>query len=104
MALSHNFTQIYEMHSSQEKEWTRIWLNGTENSCHLRRITKQPKLESGPKLYNSVTTRPKMATLARLRIGHCSLNQYLYRIEVEESSTCAQCTNEGIEDVEHFLV
>ena len=45
-----------------------------------------------------------MATLARLRTGHCSLNQYLYRIGIEESPRCAQCTNGGIEDVEHFLI
>jgi len=45
-----------------------------------------------------------MATLARLRMGHCSLNQYLYRIGLEESPRCAQCKNGGIEDVEHFLV
>src|SRR5271154_6870552 len=60
--------------------------------------------ESGPKLYNSITTRPKMATLARLRTGHCSLNQYLYRMGIEESPRCSQCTNGGIEDVEHFLI
>jgi hypothetical protein len=45
-----------------------------------------------------------MATLARLRTGHCSLNQYLYRIGIEESPRCAQCTNGGIEYVEHFLI
>jgi ribonuclease HI len=85
-------------------EWTKAWQSGKENAMHLRRITKRPKIESGPKLYNNITTRPKMATLARLRTGHCSLNQYLYRIGVEESPRCAQCTNGGIEDVEHFLV
>ena len=85
-------------------EWTKAWQSGKENAMHLRHITKRPKVESGPKLYNNITTRPKMATLARLRTGHCSLNQYLYWIGVEESPRCAQCTNGGIEDVEHFLV
>jgi hypothetical protein len=27
--------------------------------------------------------------LARLRTGHCSLNQYLHRINIEESSVCS---------------
>ena len=85
-------------------EWTNAWQNGKENASHLRRIIKRSKVESGPKLYNNITTRPKMATLARLRTGHCSLNQYLYRIGIDESPRCAQCTNGGIEDVEHFLV
>ena len=85
-------------------EWTNAWQNGKENASHLRRITKRPKVESGPKLYNNITTRPKMATLVRLRTGHCSLNQYLYRTGIEESPRCAQCTNGGIEDVEHFLI
>src|SRR5271170_6211634 len=87
-----------------ETEWTRIWQNGKENAGHLRHITKRPKLESGPKLYNSITSRPKMATLARLRTGHCSRNQYRHRMGIEESPICAQCTNGGIEDVEHFLI
>ena len=87
-----------------ETEWTKIWQNGKENVCHLRRITKRPRVESSPKLYNSITTHQKIATLARLRTGHCSLNQYLYRIGVEESPRCAQCTNGGIEDVQHFLL
>ena len=78
---------------SAEAEWTRIWQNGKENARHLRHITKRPRVESGPKFYNSITCRRKMA-----------LNQYLYRIGVEESPRCAQCTNGGIEDVEHFLV
>ena len=85
-------------------EWTKAWQSGKENAMHLRHITKWPKVESGPKLYNNMTTRPKMATLARLRTGHCSLNQYLYRIGVEESPRYAQCVNGGIEDVEHFLI
>jgi ribonuclease HI len=87
-----------------ETEWTRMWQNGMETGCHLRHITKRPRVESGPKIYNNITTRPKMATLARLRTGHCSLNQYLYRIGVEESPRCAQCSTGGIEDVENFLL
>src|SRR5277367_4736139 len=85
-------------------EWTNAWQNGKENASHLRRIIKRSKVESGPKLYNNITTRPKMATLARLRTGHCSLNQYLYRIGIDESPRCAQCTKGVIEDVEHFLI
>ena len=85
-------------------EWTKMWQNGKENASHLRCITKRLRVESGPKLYNSITNRSKMATLARLRTGHCSLNQYLYRIGVEESPRCAQCATGGIEDVEHFLL
>ena len=97
-------SRIMTIKKSAVMEWTKIWQNGKENACHLRPITKRPRVESGPKLYNSITTRPKMATLARLRTCHCSLNQYLYRIGVEASPRCAQCTNRGIEDVEHFLL
>ena len=59
-------SRIMTIKKSAVMEWTKIWQNGKENACQLRRITKRPRVESGPKLYNSITTRPKMATLARL--------------------------------------
>src|SRR5271155_813341 len=60
-------SRIRTIKKSAETEWTKIWQNGKENACHLRRITKRPQAESGPKIYNSITTRAKTATLVRLR-------------------------------------
>ena len=97
-------SRILTIKQAEVKEWTEVWQRGKENASHLRNITKRPKVESGPKLYGNINTRSKMATLARLRTGHCSLNQYLYRVGIEESPRCAQCMNGGIEDVEHYLL
>jgi ribonuclease HI len=89
---------------ASQTEWTTIWQNGKENSRQLRRITKKRMVQSGPKIYNSITTRAKMATIVRLRTGHCFLNQYRHRIGYEESPECTTCGNGRIENVEHFLL
>ena len=59
-------SRMMTIKKTAETEWTRIWQNGKGNVGQLRHITKRPNLETGPKLYNSIITRPKMATLARL--------------------------------------
>ena len=61
-------------------------------------------VQSGPKIYNNITTRTKMATVARLCTGHCPLNQYLHRRGFEDSSECRTCRNGRVETVEHFLL
>jgi ribonuclease HI/endonuclease/exonuclease/phosphatase family metal-dependent hydrolase len=70
----------------------------------LLRITKKPNALRGNKLYNTVSlTRRQTAQLARLRSGHCSLNQYLHRFGHAESPKC-ECGSDAIENVEHFLL
>jgi len=54
-------------------------------------------------LYTTVNTRHQVAQLARLRTGHCSLNQYLHRFGIVDSPLCA-CNSGAIENVEHFLI
>src|SRR5271169_4727993 len=54
-------------------------------------------------IYNGITKRFEIALLSRLRTGHCSLNQYLYRFHHEESPECS-CSSGAIETAEHFLI
>lgn len=71
---------------------------------HLLRITKKPNALRGNKLYNAVDlTRRQTAQLARLRSGHCSLNQYLHRFGHARSRKC-ECGSGANETVEHFLL
>jgi hypothetical protein len=70
----------------------------------LLRITKKPNALRGNQLYNAVDlTRRQTAQLARLRSGHCSLNQYLHQFGHAESPKC-KCSCDAIENVEHFLL
>ena len=46
--------------------------------------------------------RQELAWLARLRTGHCSLNKYLHRFNIEEQPQCP-CGN-GVETVSHYLL
>ena len=83
-------------------KWTIYWFETqTATACHLRRIRRDAKVTSGPKLYYSYG-RSTTAKLAQLRTGHCRLNSYLYRFNIVESAEC-QC-GEGKETVEHFLL
>ena len=69
----------------------------------LRRITSKPNVVKGTKLYKAVKTRHQASQLARLRTGHCSLNQYLHRFGHVESPTC-ECDSEAIENAQHYLL
>ena len=89
---------------ASQTEWATRWQNDKENARQLRRITKKRMVQSGLKIYNNITTRTEMATTARLRTGHCSLNQYLYRMGFEDSPECKTCRNGRVETVEHFLL
>jgi hypothetical protein len=92
------------------QEIAEIW-NETCQSQALRRdakqllrITKKPNALRGNKLYNAVElTRRQTSQLARLRSGHCSLNQYLHRFGHAESQKC-ECGSDAIESVAHFLL
>jgi hypothetical protein len=70
----------------------------------LLQITKKPNALRGNKLYNVLElTKRQTAEFARLRSGHCSLNQYLHRFGHAESPRC-ECGSGAIENVEHFLL
>src|SRR5579859_2012914 len=86
-----------------KKDWLDAWKNGKDNAKQLRRITTKAQDQESKKLYNSINNRTSLAQLARLRTGHCSLNQYLHRFGIEESPLC-ECGNEAIENVEHYLL
>ena len=47
--------------------------------------------------------RNEVAQLARLRLGHCSLNQYLFRFSHADSPYC-ECDNQMIETIQHYLL
>src|SRR5271169_797062 len=85
------------------REWEQAWKNRNHNSRFLRRITTKPNVEKGPKLYNCITKRGQISQLARLRTGHCPLNQYLHRFNIEDSPLC-ECGSGAIETVEHYLL
>jgi hypothetical protein len=85
--------------------WNESWQSQhPRDAKQLRRITSKEHTVQGSKLYNSVSlTRHETAQLARLRTGHCSLNQYLHRFGHADSPLC-DCGSGAIENVEHFLL
>ena len=86
-------------------DWNMSWQSQTpgHDAKQLRRITSKPNVVKGTKLYKSVKTQHQASQLARLRTGHCSLNQYLHRIGHEESPTC-ECGSGAIENAQHYLL
>ena len=87
-----------------KNDWHEAWKNEKDHAKLLRRITaKIQDHQESKKLYNTITNRTSLAQLARLRTGHCSLNQYLHRFGIEESPLC-ECGNGAIENVEHYLL
>jgi hypothetical protein len=88
------------------EEWEESWQSQAPNrdSKLLRRITKDPNIPRGKKLYNNIAlSKHHTALLSRLHTGHCSLNVYLHRFGHAESPLC-ECNNGAIETVEHFLL
>ena len=81
-------------------EWKIGWEKGKATAQHLRRITTKTEMEAHNthKLYNSITKRPDIAMLSRLRTGHCFLNQYLHRFHHEDSPECT-CGSGALETV-----
>jgi hypothetical protein len=69
---------------------------------HLRRIITKPNTVYGTKLYKGIPRR-HAAQLARLRTGHCGLNQYLHRFGHADSPLC-DCGNAANEIVNHYLL
>ena len=86
-----------------KKEWKEDWKTAKGDAKHLRRITNKTQVNESMMLYTTVNTRYQVAQLARLRTGHCSLNQYLHRFGIVDSPLCT-CNSGAIENVEHFLI
>ena len=84
-------------------EWERRWREGTREAQQLRRISINQPVARGHKLYSTITKRHQVSTIARLRTGHCSLNQYLHRFHITETPLC-ECGSGSIENVNHFLL
>src|SRR5437773_1011465 len=63
---------------------------------------KKKRSETGTKLYNPIQNRSHVATLARLRTGHCGLGHCLHRFNKKSSPFC-EC-GYGKETVEHYLL
>ena len=69
-------------------KWNTSWKSQTHDAKQLCRITNQPNVTQGIKLYKAINTWHQATQLARLRTGHCSLNQFLHQFGFEESRMC----------------
>jgi ribonuclease HI len=87
---------------SVTEDWKRTWETQLCDAQHLRRIIIKPNTVYGTKLYKGIP-RQQAAQLARLRTGHCGLNQYLHRFGHADSPLC-DCDNGAIETVNHYLL
>jgi hypothetical protein len=87
---------------ANKDHWNAAWKAEKTTSSHLQKITTRRHVDESAKIYNGITERRDPARLIRLRTGHCSLNEYLYRFGIEESPMC-ECNSEIIETVDHFL-
>ena len=81
-------------------KWETEWKTGKENARRLRNMSQYPGTTTGLKLYGKLR-RKQVVMLARLRTGHCHLNQYLHHFNIVETSEC-ECGAEK-ETVNHFL-
>ena len=95
-----------EIHQAIEREKQKQWMNGKGTANHLRNITKrnitkQTKQSLG--IYKKLSKRKHIAWIARLRTGHCSLNNYLERFNIINDAICIGC-GDAKETVHHFLL
>ena len=65
-------------------------------------MSQHPDTTTGPTLYGALQQRKHAVLIARLRTGHCHLNEYLYRFNIIETPEC-ECGAEK-ETVDHFLL
>ena len=54
------------------------------------------------KIYPAIEDRQQLALIAQLRMGHCSLNKYLYRFNIVDDPQC-EC-GRAQESVKHYLI
>jgi len=66
--------------------------------------TRTAKAKPPTHIYEKLGNKRKhIPWIARLRTGHCSLNQYLARFNITDDAKCPKC-NEANETVKHFLL
>lgn len=65
-------------------KWQKAWSNRQKTTLSYIK----PKVSSPPWFKNSKDPRRFVTTLTRLRLGHCSAPQHLYRINVVSSNMC----------------
>jgi hypothetical protein len=64
------------------------WNNGKGTTHLLRHLMKSPNAKPPSHIYKKLgNNRRYIAWIARLRIGHCSLNQYLARFNIVDDAT-----------------
>ena len=95
-----------EIYQAIEWENQKQWMNGKGTAKHLRNITKQnvtKRMKQSLEIYEKLSKRKHIAWVARLRTGHCSLNNYLERFNIIDDATCLGC-GDAKETVRHFLL
>ena len=91
------------IHQAIKKECNKEWANGRKTATKLRQVTKTTNVKPSAHIYETLGNKRKnIATIARLRTGHCSLNHYLHRFNIIEDPTCA--CGDAQETVTHFLL
>ena len=90
------------INQATKKEWEGVWEKDITIARHLHRIIKRKHINKGMDVYNSIYERRNIAIIARLRTGHCSLNQHLHLIGKLDSPLC-ECSDTP-ESVDHYLL
>ena len=91
------------IHQAIKRQWKEEWTNGRRTARKLRNISQRPNIQPSTHIYNELgNKRRHIAWIARLRTGHCSLNQYLERFNIIDNAKC-EC-GQGKETVKHFLL
>ena len=81
-----------------DEMWQGIWTTSTTGQFY-RKI--EPVISRNIKYTRQ--NRVRETTITRLRFGKCRLNEYLAKLNVTDSTKCAQC-KAAVETVEHFLL
>ena len=91
------------IHQTIKRECNEEWTQGTKTAIRLRQVTKTTNVKPSACIYEKLGNKRKnIATIARLRTGHCSLNGYLHQFNITEDPTC-KC-GDAKETVTHFLL
>src|SRR5579859_7188748 len=94
--------QVPKINEDINKVARETWNHGKKNARQQRKLTRPRRFKGGVRLYGELS-RKQLATLIRLRTGHCRLNSYLSRLNVIEDPTCEQCERR-VENIKYFLL
>jgi len=93
--------EVKDVYFDIDKHIMNTWqeeYNKSKTGTHYKTI--EPNVTN--KIKYSAKLRRKDVTITRLRLGHCSLNHYLYRIKKHATGLCSHCNVQ--ETIEHFLM